>query len=65
MKNSYDVKLDRLITHNSINSNYSNGFHDFIMDELELGARVAIALDEEDQAWWNVIGDQLYVHELR
>lgn len=59
MINRYDRKLDRLITHNSVTSSYSNGMHDFIMDEMELGARVALALGEEDQAWWVLIGDDL------
>lgn len=61
MTSKYDVKFDRLVTHNSVYSNYSSSFHDFVMDELELGARVAIALDAEDQTWWVLIGDPLLV----
>lgn len=56
MNSKYDAKLDRLITHNGVRGMYGNGFHDFMMDELELGARVAMALQEEDQAWWLLIG---------
>lgn len=26
---------------------YTNGMHDFILDEMELGTRVAMALDDE------------------
>lgn len=29
-----------------------NGYHDFLMDEIEVGPRVAMAFDEEDQAFW-------------
>lgn len=38
---------------------YGSGMHDFIMDEIELGTRVAVALDDEEcyggMAWyWNL-----------
>lgn len=52
MRNPYNVKLDRLITHFPQS-------HQFIMDELELGARVAMALHKEDQAWWEVVGNTM------
>lgn len=55
----YDAQLDRLITHNSVNSNFGRGFHNFIIDEIELGARVAIALDEEDQWFWVLYADEV------
>lgn len=28
------------------------GYHDFIMDEIEFGPRVAMALDDAEQAFW-------------
>ena len=34
------------------------GFIQFELDELELGARAAMALDDPDQAWWETIGRQ-------
>lgn len=40
------------------------GMHDFTLTELELGARVAMALDTEDQAWWELIGNRLLEQEL-
>lgn len=64
MINQYNHKLDRLITHNSVTSNYSNSFHDFIMDELELGARVALAINEPEQAWWEIVGNQMYTEYM-
>lgn len=32
------------------------GFVQWEFDELELGARVAISLDDPEQAWWEIIG---------
>lgn len=34
------------------NGTFSNGYHDFLMDEIEFGPRVAMALDDELQAFW-------------
>ena len=34
----------------------SNGFVQYELDELELGARVAIGLDDPDQWWWELYG---------
>lgn len=30
---------------------YGHGMHDFILDEMELGTRVAMALDSEANGW--------------
>lgn len=30
------------------------GMHDFTLTELELGARAALALDDPEQAWWEL-----------
>lgn len=54
----YNKKLDRLITHD-FPGVHSNGMHDFVMDEIELGARVAILISDPEQAWWELIGDNL------
>lgn len=37
------------------------GMHAFTVDELELGARAALAIDDPDgdQWWWVLIGDSL------
>lgn len=56
MQSKYDTKLDRLITHNSVNSNYTQGFHDFIIDELELGARVAMEFAVIDRPVMTAVG---------
>jgi len=52
MRNPYNAKLDRLMYHGPQS-------HQFIMDEVELGARAAMALDEEDQAWWEIVGNAM------
>lgn len=57
--NSYDRKLDRIIGHDYPGTHHQ-GLHDFIMDELELGARVAMAFDDPTQTWWEIEGRVLY-----
>lgn len=32
------------------------GMARFVLDELEVGARAAMALDDPDQWWWELIG---------
>lgn len=39
------------------------GITRFEDDERELGARVALLLDTEDQAWWELIGNALLAEE--
>lgn len=31
-----------------------SGFAGFVLDEIELGGRVATALDDPDQTWWQI-----------
>jgi hypothetical protein len=59
--NRYDARLDRLITHDGAVACRGNGMIGFVLDEMELGARVALALDESDQWWWELIGNRLAV----
>lgn len=49
----YNPHTDRLTGHWR---GVSTGWLQFELDELELGARAALTLDEEDQAWWLLIG---------
>lgn len=48
----YDRRMDRWIDLPSGGGVRGPGFHDFVIDEIEYGGRVAYALDEEDQAFW-------------
>jgi hypothetical protein len=48
---------DRLIGHDYPGVR-SSGFVQYELDELELGARVAMAIDDPEQAWWEIIGRQ-------
>ena len=50
MRVFYDRRLDRWIDLRS--GLAGNGMHDFVMDEVEYGARVAMALDDPEQAFW-------------
>lgn len=47
----YNRTLDRMTGHDYPGVR-SHGFVRWEIDELELGARVAIALDDPEQAWW-------------
>lgn len=38
---------------------YGRGMAGFILDEIELGYRVAVSLDEPDQAWWALQASEL------
>lgn len=51
----YNRTLDRMIGHDYPGV-YSHGFVDWEIDELELGARAAMAIDDPEQAWWEIIG---------
>lgn len=59
----YDPRLDRMTGHDSLTGSYGHGFVRWEQDELELGARVALGLDEEQvdpaQWWWQLVGDRL------
>lgn len=50
MRLAYDRRLDRWIDLRA--GLASSGMHDYIIDEIEYGARVAAALDDPDQAFW-------------
>lgn len=44
--NRYDRRLDRLITLDPASGCRGPGFHNFMIDEMEYGARVALSLDD-------------------
>lgn len=46
----YDRRLDRWIDLRA--GLASSGMHDFVIDEIEIGARCAAAIDDSDQAFW-------------
>lgn len=52
--NRYDRRLDRLITLDGVYGVRGNGFHSFMINEIEFGARVALALDDDEQWWWEL-----------
>lgn len=51
----YNRTIDRMLGHDYPGV-YGNGFVQWELDELELGARVAMAIDDPEQAWWEIIG---------
>lgn len=50
---TYSRKLDRLVGHDFPGAVGPQWFQ-YELDELELGGRVAAALDEEEQWWWEL-----------
>lgn len=56
----YNRKTDKLVGHDYPGV-FGNGFIQFELDELELGARVAIQLDDPEQWWWEL--DNLHARE--
>lgn len=39
---------------------YGHGMHDYIIDELEIGARAAMFLDSENNCGWSALWDLMY-----
>ena len=50
----YDRRLDRMVGGNSVTGRYGHGMHQFTVDELELGARAALEIQDPEQAWWEL-----------
>lgn len=48
MSYRYDPKLDRMVGHDWPGV-HGPGLHQWVMDEVELGARAALALDDPEQ----------------
>lgn len=59
----YDRATDQMVGHNGMAGAYGHGMDGFVRDELELGARVALLLDDPEQAWWGLIGNDLLARE--
>lgn len=55
MSLKYDRRLDRMVGGNSVWGAYGHGMHQLTVDEMELGARVALELDDPEQAWWELV----------
>lgn len=36
-----------------------SGFGDFVLDEVELGARAAISIGDPEQTWWVIYAKQI------
>ena len=53
MHNYYDRKTDRFLGHDYPGVRGA-GFVQFEMDELELGARAALAIGDPEQYWWEI-----------
>lgn len=60
----YDQRRDVMAGHDYPGV-HGPGMHDFTLHEVELGARVALLLDTENQAWWELIGNKMLEMEAR
>lgn len=56
MTSYYRADLDRVVTHDYPGV-HGAGMHQFILDEIEVGARAALALGDPEQAWWCLNAD--------
>lgn len=54
----YDHRRDMMTGHDYPGV-CGHGMHQYTIDELELGARAAFALDDPQQWWWELISSQL------
>lgn len=55
MSYRYDHRSDRMVGHDYPGV-HGGGFVQWERDELEVGGRAALALDDPDQAWWETVG---------
>lgn len=53
MSYRYDPRTDQMTGHDWPGV-HGNGMHDYVIDEIELGARAALALDDEQQWFWTL-----------
>lgn len=54
----YDVKLDKIVGHDYPGAHH-NGFYQYEVDEIELGARVAIQIDDPEQWFWEIYREHI------
>jgi hypothetical protein len=54
----YDARRD-VMTGHDFPGVAGNGMHDYMLDEIEFGARATMALNDPDQSWWELIGNDL------
>lgn len=56
----YDRTTDRYVGHGT---GLGGGWPHFLLDEIELGARAALCLDDPEQWWWELIGREALEEE--
>ena len=55
----HDKLHDRMVGHDPLTGDFSSDFHQFVLDEMELGARVAIMINDPEQWWWEIYHDKI------
>lgn len=53
----YDPHRDQLVGH--AGPGLSKGWPDYELEEIELGGRVATALNDPDQWWWEIHSEEV------
>lgn len=59
MSYQYSKKLDMLVGHDSLTGSLSHGWPDYLLDEIELGARVAIQINDPEQWFWEIYHEEV------
>ena len=54
MSYKYDRLHDRMVGHYPLTGALSHGFHQFVLDEMEIGALAALAINDPEQWWWEI-----------
>jgi hypothetical protein len=52
----FDGRTDRMRGHD-FPGVCGHGMHQFMLDEIEFGARVTLAFNDPEQWWWEIIGN--------
>lgn len=53
----YDIRRDCLTGHDWPGL-HGSGFERYVLDEIEVGARAAMGLDDPEQWWWELHRDE-------
>lgn len=55
----------RWVYHDRFGPGHTNRIHDAMMEEVELGERVSLALDDENNCGWSAIDTLCYLEYMR
>lgn len=59
MSYRYNKQLDMLVGYDALTGALSHGWVDYQLDEIELGARVALAINDPEQWFWEIHHEEI------